>query len=284
MKEDFLALCERHDGGYLVMYTHPCRLFTTKFTDTFRYGNNPPCEKWSPAPLRPPEEITELQADYNAFLEFVVKQPNVELTSYREICSEYRPPPEMWLGTEDIWRLCDAIGERLDYLRLNDDYISPAEQFGIIVWALAWFDEHEKLPEVIPVRRLLGPKKTTLEEIERGEVLTSDLLTVCRAVNFKCTQTGAIPTRIVLGRLAIGPNAFLQSGLRVLREMRRKETLTEIVSIQPASEHPVIVEREDFRNLKFKGWSIFPPDFDGENVLQMIRLQAWTAKPAVDKG
>ena len=42
MQADFRALCEAHDGGYLVMYTHPCRLFTTQFTDTFRHGANPP--------------------------------------------------------------------------------------------------------------------------------------------------------------------------------------------------------------------------------------------------
>jgi len=95
MKEDFLVLCEKHDGGYLVMYTHPCRLFTVQFTDTFRFGQNPPCEKWSPAPLRPSQEIAELQSDFDAFLKFVVKQNNVELTTYREVYSEYRPPAEM---------------------------------------------------------------------------------------------------------------------------------------------------------------------------------------------
>jgi hypothetical protein len=284
MKEDFLGLCERHDGGYLVMYTHPCRLFTAQFTDTFRYGNNPPREMWSPAPLRPEREIAELQADFDAFLGFVVEGPNVELTTYREIYSEYRQSAEIWLGREDLRNLCDAMGERLDYLSLNGDYISPSEGFGAVIWALAWLDEHGELPEAVPVRHLLGPKEAPPEDIGRGEISISGLLEVCRSVNFECTQVGAVPARISLGGLTIGPNAFLQAGLRALREILREGDRPETVPIRPAPEYPAIVERKDFREHRFKGWTIFPPDFEGENVLRMIRLQAWTAKPATARG
>ena len=46
-------------------------------------------------------------------------------------------------------------------------------------------------------------------------------------------------------------------------------------------EEPAILRREDLARQRFTDtWSIFPPDFAGRNVLQMIRLQAWTAKPA----
>ena len=116
---------------------------------------------------------------------------------------------------------------------------------------------------------------------EQGEIPTSDLLKTSRTVNFECTQTGAVPARILLGQLVIGPNAFLQSGLKVLREMQQNEKLPEVVSIRPVPEYPVIIEREDFRNFSFKGWTIFPPDFEGKNVLRVIRLQSWTAKPVV---
>ena len=79
--------------------------------------------------------------------------------------------------------LCDTIGGKLDYLNLNGDYISPSEQFGVIVWVLAWLGEHKEIPKVIPVRRLLGPKEPPPEDIEQGEVYTSDLLAACQAVN-----------------------------------------------------------------------------------------------------
>ena len=47
-------------------------------------------------------------------------------------------------------------------------------------------------------------------------------------------------------------------------------------------EEPAILRREDFARQRFTDTcSMFPPEFEGRNVLQMIRLQAWTAKPAV---
>jgi hypothetical protein len=36
--------------------------------------------------------------------------------------------------------------------------------------------------------------------------------------------------------------------------------------------------------MKVKGWSIFPPEFEGRHVLAMARLQMWTAKPAHPSG
>lgn len=281
MKESFLALCEKHKGGYLVMYTHPCRLFTADPWDRlFFAGHNPPRAKWSPAPLWPQAMKTELQADFDAFLDFVVKQPNIEFTSYRQIYSDHQPPAERWLTIDDIWKLCDAIGEKLDYLRLNNDYISPAEQFGVILWTLVYFDEHKKMPEASPVNRLLGPKDTPPENISAGEVSVSDFLKVCKTLDFNCTQTKAVPARVILGQSTIGPNAFLQVGLNILRKLYRKEDLPQSVPIRSVSEYPVIVEREDFRNYTIKDWWVFPPDFDESNILQTIRCQTWTAKPA----
>lgn len=281
MKESFLALCEKHNGGYLVMYTHPCRLVTAKAHDrVFFAGKKPPRAKWLPAPLWPKKMIAELQADFDAFLDFVVKQPNIEFTSYRQIYSDYRPSAEIWLAIDDIWKLCNTIGEKLDYLKLRNGYISPSEQFGVILWTLDYFDEHKKMPEAIPVRRLLGPKEAPPENIKSGGVSISAFLNACRIISQECIQSNAVPARIVLGQSIIGPNAFLQAGLRILSELRQNTNLSKAMPVHPVSEYPAIIEREDFRTYTIKDWPVFSPDFDESNVLQTIRLQAWTAKPA----
>ena len=96
-----------------------------------------------------------------------------------------------------------------------------------------------------------------------------------------CTETGAVPARIPLGGGAVGPNAFLQAAARALADWGRTGQAPESVEIRPVGEDPAIVARDDFARQRFTDiWSIFPPDFAGRNVLQMIRLQAWTAKPA----
>ena len=46
------------------------------------------------------------------------------------------------------------------------------------------------------------------------------------------------------------------------------------------AEEPALARRPDIGDYRFQGWTIYPPDFRGDHVRQMIRLQAWTAKPA----
>ena len=49
----------------------------------------------------------------------------------------------------------------------------------------------------------------------------------------------------------------------------------------PAGEETALAQRPAFRELRFRnGWTIFPPDFEGRNVIEMARLQSWTGKPA----
>jgi hypothetical protein len=282
MQDDFAALCDAHDGGYLVMYTHPCRLFTSKFTDTFRYGNNPPREQWSPAPLRPPLEIAELQRDFDAFLAWVVSQPNVELTTYRQLFAAYRPPAAPWLSAQDV--LTFQPSNLPTFQRFNGFYLSPAEQFGVIVRAVALGETHT-LPPAIPVRRLLGPTETPPTDVPSGIASVSDFFDVARQVDDFCTRTGSVPASIQVGNAEIGPHAFLRAAARLLTAWNLSQQIPQTVDVHPVSEYPAILERDNFQRHKFKGgWTIFPPDFEGNNALEMIRLQTWTAKPAVTRG
>jgi hypothetical protein len=77
----------------------------------------------------------------------------------------------------------------------------------------------------------------------------------------------------------------MQAAAYVLTEWQSKAQIPQSVNLRQVSEYPAITRRKDFRKLKFTdGWTIFPPDFEGNDVLEMIRLQAWTAKPATPGG
>jgi len=39
MQDDFLKLCDAHDGGYIIMFTHPARLVTADFGDAVNFRN-----------------------------------------------------------------------------------------------------------------------------------------------------------------------------------------------------------------------------------------------------
>jgi len=280
MKADFTALCEQHDGRYLAMFTHPSRLFTTRFSDTFSGGKNPPREQWKPSPLRPAQEIHELQQDFDDFLAWVVRQPDVELTTHRALFAWWKQPVSPWLSAGAVSRLAASL-PAFTYQRVGDEYLSPAEQFGVIARAVATGGEEGIAPNQIPVRRLLGPTATP-PEAAPGSVPWREFAVAARWVDEFCTRTRHVPAAIALGRSAVGPNAFLQAAGRALCAQESHGTVPATVSIQPVDEYPAITRREDFRRQRFhQTWSEFSPDFEGRNVLEMIRLQAWTAKPVM---
>jgi hypothetical protein len=109
----------------------------------------------------------------------------------------------------------------------------------------------------------------------------SEFAAAAHRADQRCTETGAVPALHPLGRAVVGPNAFLHAARQALGSWRNTGQPPESVEIRPVSEEPAILRREDLARQRFKEtWSIFPPEFEGRNVLAMIRLQAWTAKPA----
>jgi len=137
------------------------------------------------------------------------------------------------------------------------------------------------MPDNLPVRRLLGPTKTPPQNVAPGTISWSEFAGAARHVDAFCSEMRAVPARIPLGD-GIGPNAFLQAMRSILRTAGQGGTPPGSIEIYSADEYPAFTRRDDVRGQRFReSWSIFPPDFDGENVLETIRLQAWTAKPAI---
>ena len=109
----------------------------------------------------------------------------------------------------------------------------------------------------------------------------TEFAAAARWADESCTETGAVPARLPLGGGAVGPNAFSQAARRALADWHATGQIPTTIEVRPVGEEPAILRREDLARQRFTDtWSIFPPEFEGRNVLQMIRLQAWTAKPA----
>jgi hypothetical protein len=289
MQADFERRCAAHDGGILVMYTHPCRLVTEQFWDSvnFARGADPPREQWRPAPLRPPEKIEALKRDFDAFLGWVVRQPGVELTTYSALHAAHRQPPAPWVGRDELLRLARAAGEAPAPVRSESQWLSPAELFGLVARALAASADTGRLPEAVAVRRLLGPTEPTPEPtVLPAEVPLADFLAAARAADLHATRTGAMPARLNVGP-GIGPNLFLQTA-RSLLDALETGAAPRLVRLRLSSstgtaigEETALAQRPAVRQMRFRdGWSIFPADFEGRNVIEMARRQTWTGKPA----
>ncbi len=121
------------------------------------------------------------------------------------------------------------------------------------------------------------------------EVPLPALLRAARDGDARATATGAMPARLNLGR-DIGPNLFLQAARAALTALSAGTPPAMVPLARPVSPAPepvpvgeetALAQRPAFRNMRFRnGWVIFPPDFEGQNVIELTRLQTWTGKPA----
>jgi hypothetical protein len=291
MQADFERRRAAHEGGVLVMYTHPCRLVTDQFWDgvNFSRGANPPREQWRPAPLRPPEQIEGLKRDFDAFLAWVVKQPGVELTTYSALHAAHRQPPAPWIGRDELLRLAREVGDPPAPERAEGEWLSPAEVFGLVARALAAYAETGRLPEAVAVRRLLGPTlPIPSPPAEPAAVSREALLAAARQADRHATATGAMPARLDVGA-EVGPNLFLQVARALLSGLADGAApaalplgrwLPAAQLPAPVGEETALAHRPAFQQMRFRdGWTIFPQGFEGRNVIETARWQTWTGKP-----
>ena len=278
MKADFRQLCDRIGDGTLVMYTHPVRLFTQKFADNFRYGRNTPRAEWVPAPMRPRSQIEELIRDFDAFVAYVAGE-GIEVIDYREFYEQYRER-EIWIEQAVLVRLAKGIQEALNYQIVDGISYSPAEVFGLIVFALDGYRRTGDLPRMVPIRRPVGPTQSLRFEDSPGPVELQALLDSVEEVSASIADHHRVPASVFIDHRAIAPGRFLKAAAQVVQAAAAGGALPARLSLDPGWREPGIVQRTDFSEMRFT-WSMFHPGFEGRRVIEMAKLQAWTAKPAL---
>jgi len=279
MRADLLALLEERErtGGVVVMYTHPCRLMTAAFPSTFTAGQSLPRSAWRPSPLRPRGEVEALMADFDDFLDWVAHASGARVITYRELYRRLQPGPR-WL---DGAALADLLGQADGPLvprRLGGFWLSPAEQLGVVLWAAAWRREHGSLPSAVPVRPLLGPDQLA-GPVEPREVEVAVLLAAASAASAAASASRRVPAVTRVGDQLVGPAVLLDAVVRALRSEGDR------VLIRPRDDLPELARRPDVAGLRFQGtWSVLAPEFEAPRIIQLARLQTWSASPAEPVG
>jgi len=274
MREDFSRLlADRRDtGGALVMYTHPCRLITSAFPDNFSRGHHPPRSAWRPAPLRPRREVDELTADFDNFLAWVSQSSDVRMTSYRDLHRRAQRH-NVWLDAMGLAELLSSPTDAIEPRKFGANWLSPAEQLGALLWTAAWWFEHRGLPDTVPVRPLLGPDRLAATSSD-GSIAVGSLLAACRDASYRAGLDGRVPSVCRVGDRLLGPGALLRSIGDALTAQDDE------VRLGGGSEMPNLAQREDFAGLHFGNtWSILAPEFEAPGIIQLARLQTWSARP-----
>jgi hypothetical protein len=173
------------------------------------------------------------------------------------------------------------MGGDHDARTIEDVCLSPAEQFGVLVWGAAYVAEHGALPTEVPVRPLLGPEAPPVGVSEGpAELAAGAAATALREASAAASLTGMMPSR-VRANGGLSPAATMRLAAVYLRAADATGARPEEALVVPVgAEEPTLARRPDIGDYRFQGWTIYPPDFRGDHVREMIRLQAWTAKPA----
>ncbi len=278
MIQKLSSLCSEVQDGCIVVYTHPCRLLTTRWTENFRHGKNTPRERWEEAPRRSRGQVESLKRDFEAFISHIASRRDIKVITYSELYEMYREDP-LWLSPEQLVGIAEASSREVNYQTIGATSLSPAEILWAIAEALVRIDRDGESTRPIPVLHPLGP--TTRPRRSRACYANlRDVLDAAERCRDQILLEGAVPSSIVIGSRKVGPGSCLRalSGLLVDLSSGRRPRRIRLPEDQP----PKIAEEDFFKSLTFKdSWSILPPGFEGRNVVEMARRQAWTAKPAI---
>ncbi len=162
----------------------------------------------------------------------------------------------------------------------EDICLSPAEQFGALVWGAAHVAEYGGLPLEVPISALLGPAALPVDAHEGSrEVAAGSAATTLREAGTATALTGMLPSMV--GGLTPATVMRLAAAYLLAADAAGARPADQDTLVVPAGQQePVLAQRPDIVDYPFEGWSIHRSDFRGDHVRVMARLQAWTAKPA----
>jgi len=279
LKQRFLDVYNSREEGYAVWFSHPCRLFATAFGDglNFRDGKNTPREQWIPVPLRSKEKIGDITKDLDKLLEFVAGE-GFPVVTYRDVYEKYKEE-NIWVDISVALMLTAAVRDKLTYHLANQMYFSPAEIFGMVAFTLNYFNQNKTLPDTMPVRRPIGPTEKQTKSDAPADVPTKSFIDAASEVNRVVSFRHHIPSQIKVANANILPGDFLKTGAGLIGKIANGETHADTITLESHTNEPEIAHRSDFKNMRIRGW-LFAPDFEATNVVEMAKLQTWTAKPA----
>ena len=278
LRAGFDALADRaaERGGCVTVYSHPTMVTCTRFWDgvNFQHGRSLPEPQWQPAPLRAPEQTAHIQRELRAFFATLAARSDLEFLTYRDMLQRH------WrtvaLTPPDIRMLARKLLQRFTYHHVGGHCVSPAEAFVAVTAHLAGQDGDAPL-EIEPT---LGPIEAPLPIEAAARTTVGALQSACRAL-LERGPIRAVPAAVNVADGRLGAADFLRTCCRAVIERGDRHDAEAAVAVVSGPALPEVAEADRFRNLAYQGtWEVFPPDFSGEQQLQLARWQSWSYKPS----
>lgn len=266
------------EGGLVSIYYHPCEFATRAFWDGVNFGSgaNPPPDAWRQAPVRPADERRQGLAYFAAYLRHVRQTADVEILTGRQVTGLF---PDLALdrsySAEEVAAYTAFADGGVGFAVDGEIALSPAELLYLTAATLdaqASGRSEEHRPPVLD-----GPTRRTVSSLPAGTALeTRALLGAATDLLHFTAAHRRLPDRVHLGVDWLSPADFLLSAADLLRARLAGDDFPAGVPLRPgelALESHVRADAWD--------WPVFRPDFKGERLIELGRLQTWTLKPAL---
>lgn len=285
MKSKFNQIYTRlhkRKGGAISICLHPHTAVNQTVWDVVNFagGRNRTKREYERPPPQPPEVTNRAYEDFEKFIEYISSFEDVQWITANDAVRIYKSPQLKTVERDKLKEITKHFVHSQDYMKLDENYLSPAGAFYIVTKCLAQFSETGAIPKRIRFKEPLGPLAAA--HTNGGKTLqTTDLLTAAKIANKFVNVEGNIPASLNVGGYAIlSPHDFLATACKLLDSMLAAKSVSDKIVLRKGK--PPQVER--LHLTKFKAdckWVVLPPNFSAPKIFEQACLQAWTLKPAV---
>ncbi len=279
---------EKKGGGAISILWHPHTGINKVYWDTLNFANgkNTPKGKYV-LPEQYSLEIKEraLQ-DFENLVRFGSSFSDVQFISATDAHRIYQRQLDMVLGASEVRKIASGLSRssKISYIKLGDEYISPAQAFCVLVNFVAGYAKTGEVPKRTAMSEPLGPISPFKSKVKSSKVSLKDLLFASQKASRFIAARGYMPSSLRVGNsVELEPSDFLATLAGVSMMLLSRKPVSDPILVQRAK----MISSERFvDDLAFKRaceWRILPKGFKAPKILEQAKLQTWTLVPAVPK-
>ena len=273
---------EKGNGGAVSILFHLHTSINKKFWDAVNFGSgkNRSKEDYIRPPAQPVKIMERAWEHFDELIRYISSFEDVEFITATDALNMYTQPRRNTMSKAELRRVAKHFRKSTDYFELEAEYVlSPSEAFYLVAKSLSELVNRTGAPDDVAFKEPLGPLGPFLTTGKR-RLLSKDLIIAAsRAIEFM-DRENYLPTSVSVGDYAnLSPEDFLASAWKLLGDVLAG-TLPEKISVSKgATPNLKYVHPAAFR--RACKWTVLPPKFKGQKLLEQIKLQAWTLRPAL---
>ncbi len=280
-KKAYAAL-SANGGGLISIYFHPCEFIHKEFWDAvnFSKGAEPARSEWKLPPLKSPEAQARSFAFFENFVEYTKTFPVQFVTAPQTLKLYPDNAQERPFSRRDLAEIANNVQPAVSFQVYKHYDLSASE----ILWLLNTYVSRVIQKEPSQFIQLngtpLGPSSDAagVQMGSAGSVPWYQFRWVVEDVQSALDTNHQVPTVVWIGGEPYSPATYLVSLAHIASGLLAGGQPPREVSLESA--HLDTAKYVARNSPDVWGWPIFRPGFNGEHLLDLARLQAWTLKPA----